>query len=282
MKRAFIVFLSGFFVLFLGVLACQGSRYACSQRLVKAIMNGDRASIESILSKRPAAVNTMTSPFPQALCSLFDDRSTYPLIAACGAGDMETVVALVEHGADVNCSDGRTPLSITYSAKPENWYEISTYLLSKGAALDYRTEYSPDDASVLCDIVQVRPGARLEGYIAEDPAEVSAAFQFAVSRLDPGQVPWSRVLQHAVSNDRYEIVSWLIETGLCGVNDAATGMTPLMFAARDSTADMVALLLSCGADAALLSADGKTAHDYAVLSGNHESAALLASDTLPE
>ena len=52
-------------------------------------------------------------------------------------------------------------------------------------------------------------------------------------------------------------------------------MTALMLAARDSTVEMVELLLTCGADTELVSDDGKTAYDYAVEFGEEGIADLL-------
>ena len=52
-------------------------------------------------------------------------------------------------------------------------------------------------------------------------------------------------------------------------------MTALMFAARDSTPEMVQLLLDCGADKNIVSSDGKTALDYAIESNNEEVISIL-------
>lgn len=56
-------------------------------------------------------------------------------------------------------------------------------------------------------------------------------------------------------------------------------MTALMFAARDSTQEMVQLLLCYGADKSCKSSNGKTAYDYAVQSNNKEIIAMLKTDT---
>lgn len=265
----------------IGIITYTCNDYAYSRQLVRAILSGDHATFQKILLERPTCINTLTTPVPSTLCAIFDYRPTYPLIAACGVGDMDMIILLIEHGANVNCNDGRTPLSITYSTKGAHWFEISTFLISKGASLDYRTEYSADYSSALCDIVQVRPGALTEGYVAEKTDEVIAAFQYTLDHSDPSQVNWNRVLQHAVSNDRYEIVTLLIGQNMCDVNDLTLGMTPLMFAARDSDVDMVTLLLSLGADPSLISTEGNTAFDYAASFGNNDIAAILAATTLP-
>lgn len=284
MKKMFASLFSGLLLLIIsiGIIVYTRSDYAYSKQLVNAIHSGDHVTIQRILSEKPTCINSLTTPVSKTLCSVFDYRPIYPLIMACGVGDMDTIKLLIEHGADVNCNDGRTPLSITYAAKKENWFEISMFLIGKGASLDYQTEYSGNGLSVFGDILQKRPGALLEGYVAENADEVMFAFQYAMDHLEPSQVNWSRVMRDAVSNDRYEIVTLLIVQNLCDVNDSTSGRTPLMYAARDSDVDMVKLLLSFGADPSIVSADGNTAFDDAVLFGNLDIAAVLAVTTLPE
>lgn len=68
------------------------------------------------------------------------------------------ITLLLEKGADPNCNDGLTPLSIIYTVKVNNWYRISLTLIEYGASLDYITEYSGEKSSVLQDIVKVRSG----------------------------------------------------------------------------------------------------------------------------
>ena len=83
------------------------------------------------------------------------------------------------------------------------------------------------------------------------------------------------MLQCSVSNDRIEIVTLLLDKEYCDVNDTSVGMTAIMFAARDSTLEMVQLLLDYGADKSIKDDDGMTAYDYAVKFKRNESADLL-------
>ena len=108
--------------------------------------------------------------------------------------------------------------------------------------MDYTTEYSGKKSSILQDVVQNRPGASLSGYEPDNEEEVIKAFNYALENSDHNNVNWMRVLQHSVSNDRIEIVKLLLEQEYCTVNDTSVGMTALMFAARDSTTEMVQLL----------------------------------------
>ena len=134
--------------------------------------------------------------------------------------------------------------------------------------------YHTIKSSVLQDIVQNRQGASLSGY-EPDHEEVIKAFNYALENCDHNNVNWMRVLQHSVSNDRIEIVKLLLEQEYCTVNDTSVEMTALMFAARDSTPEMVKFLLDYGADKSIKSTDGKTAYDYAVQFNNKDIIALL-------
>lgn len=247
-----------------------------SRLLIDAIRNEDCGVVEEILAKRPTCVNAPHSMIPIGLYTLITERRMdYPLIEACATGNVEIINALIELGADVNLNNGLTPLYVIYSSKTDNWYEISQILIKNGASLNYTTEYSGGKSSVLQDIVQVRSGSALPGYKPESKEEVYKAFNYALENCDHNNVNWMRVLQHSVSNDRIEIVKLLLDQEYCTVNDTSVGMTALMFAARDSTPEMVQLLLDYGADKNIKSTDGKTAYDYAVEFNNKDIVALL-------
>ena len=255
------------------------SNYYYSKKLVQAIETEDLESIKSILEKKPNCVNTYPSIFPRKiLYGVFDaGRVNYPLIEACCSDNFEIVSILVDSGADVNCNDGRTPLSVTYGGKQENWYQISLFLIERGASLDYTTEYSGEYLSILEDIVYPRIGAALPGYVPESDTEVFEAFCYAIENCDHSKVNWKNVLQEAVTFDRIEIVQFLLENKYCDVNAVSYEMSPLMFAARDSTPEMVQLLLEYGADINYTASDGKTAYDCAVWSENEAVIPLLVN-----
>ena len=251
------------------------SNYYYSKKLISAIREENIIAVQQIIDKKSTCINAYPSITSKWWHSAMNWRVCYPLNEACGTGNIELIELLIENGADVNCNDGLTPLSITYNSKVDNWYEISRLLLQNGASLDYTTEYSGGKSSVLQDIVQVRSGAALPGYKPESKEEVIKAFNYAIENINHNNVNWMRVLQHSVSNDRIEIVKLLLEQEYCTVNDTSVGMTALMFAARDSAPEMVQLLLDYGADKSIKSTDGKTAYDYAVLSGEEGVLELL-------
>lgn len=235
-----------------------------SKKLVSAIKEENITAVQEIIEKKPTCVNTYPAIPPRWWLAFMEVRVCYPLNVACDTSNIELIEILIENGADVNCNDGLTPLSITYSSKADNWYEISQILIANGASLDYTTEYSGEDSSVLIDIVQVRPRGALPGYEPESNEEVIEAFNFALENCDHSKVDWMCVLQHSVTNNRIEIVKLLFDQRYCDVNDYSAGKTALMFAAMCSNSEMVQLLLDYGADKRVKDYDGRTAYDIAV------------------
>ena len=276
MKRKIFIIIVVVLILAGGTLTMfLNSNYYYSKKLISAIREENIIAVQQIIDIKPTCINTYPSITSKWWHSAMNWRVCYPLNEACGTGNINLIELLIENGADVNCNDGLTPLSITYNSKVDNWYEISQLLLQNGASLDYTTEYSGGKSSVLQDIVQVRSGAALPGYKPESKEEVIKAFNYALEKCNHSNVNWMRVLQHSVSNDRIQIVKLLLEQKYCTVNDTSVGMTALMFAARDSTPEMVQLLLDYGADKNIKSTDGKTAYDYAVQFNNKDIIALL-------
>lgn len=272
------------FIVVLGVMAFimvasavfLNSNYYYSRKLVSAILDNDVVLVQQIVEKKPSCINTYPSITSKWWQAAMDMRVCYPLNEACGTGNIVLIELLINNGADVNCNDGFTPLSVTYNGKEDGWYDISRILIANGASLDYITEYSGGKSSVLQDIVSSRAGAALPGYIPENEEEVIKAFKYALENINHDNVDWMLVLQHSVSNDRIKIVKLLLDQKYCNVNDTEeTGMTALMFAARDSTPEMVQLLLDYGANKSMKCSDGKTAYDYAVEFGNEQIAELL-------
>jgi len=264
-KRKRFIFIA-ISLIVVGLLLCVyfNSNYYYSKKLVSAIKEENIIAIQQIIEKKPTCINTYPSIRSKGYHSAMNLRVWYPLNEACATGNIDLIKLLIENGADVNCNDGFTPLSVIYNGKPDNWYEISLILIENGASLDYTTEFSGKDSSILQDIVQNRPGANAIDYIPDKSEEVLLAFHYALENCDHNKVNWMRALQHSVTNDRIEIVKLLLDQGYCTVNDTSVGMTALMFAARDSTPEMVQLLLDYGADKNLTDSDGKTAYDYAI------------------
>ena len=238
------------------------SNYHYSKELILAIRDENIDAVRQIIEEKPTCINIYPSITSKGRHSAMNWRVYYPFNEAIASGNIELIEVLIENGADVNCNDGFTPLSVAYRSKTENWYNISLILIKNGASLNYTTEYTGEKIAVLQDIVHNPPGAWLPGY-EPDNEEVMNAFMYALESCDHNKVEWSWVLRESVLNDKIEIVKLLLDQKYCDVNDTSVGMTALMFAARDSTPEIVQLLLDYGADKSILSYDGKTALDYA-------------------
>ena len=105
-------------VVCIGLLAYCFTNCYQANRLVDAIEQGYLPSVERIVDKYPHCVNMYTSVSPHWWLAVMGIAADYPLEAACRAGEAAAIRYLVEHGADVNCDDGSTPLSITLLVKP--------------------------------------------------------------------------------------------------------------------------------------------------------------------
>lgn len=273
-KRLVIICVIGALIL-CGIVLIMNSDYYYSKKLVKAIKAENIDEVIRILDHKPTCINTRPTFAPAVWISAMNQRSEYPLTEACITDNIELVKLLVKRGADVNGTNDFCPLSVTYTQKKDHWFEISSYLIENGASLDYVTYYSGGYSSILQDIVQIKPGANASDYIPENVDDVNSAFYYALEHLNHNNIEWMRVLQNSISNDRMQIVQYLLNEEYCDVNDTSLGMTALMFAVRDSTMEMVKLLLNYGANKNCVSSTGKTAYDYAVNADNDAMIALL-------
>lgn len=258
-----------------GIYLTENNDYVCADRLMEAIEEEDIEEVKQIIEKNPDCIDYLPYLMPESYYSLMDIAIMHPLTLACETGNYEIVELLVKNGADVNVStDLNSPLSITYRTKVDNWYEISTLLIENGADLNYTTSRYGDHVACLQDIAETRYESN------EDSGQVYAAFIYALEHCDHSKVDWGRVMQYNVSFDRHKNIKFLLEEGYCTANETAkdgSDYTPLMFAARDSDAAMVELLLSYGADKSMVNEDGMTAYDYAVEKEKTEIISLLES-----
>ncbi len=280
MKKKSLIVIVASLILAGGILVgFLNSNYYYSKKLIAAIKEENIIAVQQIVDKKPTCVNTVPALMPKIFYVFTDvPRPIYALGEACYSNNLKIIQILVDSGAKIDGVEEAVPLSIVYRTKNENWYEISRFLLQNGASLDYVTKHSGGKCPVLQDIVQVRSGAALPGYKPESKEEVIKAFNYALENCDHSNVNWMRVLQHSVSNDRIEIVKLLLDQEYCDVNDTSVGMTALMFAARDSTPEMVQLLLDYGADKSIKDSNQKTAYDYAAQSNNADIIAILENE----
>ena len=276
MKRKIIIIIIAIIFIAVMVLLYFNSNCYYAKKLVSAVQDENIVAIQEILQKKPTCINTVPTLMPKWFHVFVDaPRPIYALGKACYLDNIEIIQILIDAGADVNGVENAIPLSAVYLKKNDNWYEISKLLILNGASLEYATHYSGGKSCILRDIVHVRAGGALEGYIPESNEEVIKAFKYALENCDHDNIPWENTLLWCVIFDRVEIVKLLLDQKYCDVNDTDSGMTALMVAARNSTAEMVELLLDYGADKSMKCPDGKTAYDYAVQSNNADVIAIL-------
>lgn len=246
-----------------------------AKQLINAIQVGDVQRASAIITEKPGALNTYPTFAPKWWQSAMNTRVVYPLTQACIEGDLRMIQLLVDSGANINCNDGVTPLSTALRYKAGDWYSIAQYLVDNGAQLNYKTDYSGQNTSILCDILEARSYDVAQSYGKECNDEIEKFFLLALSNCDFNNVDWSKVLQHSVSYDRVGIIRILVEGNYCNINlQNESGMTALMFAARDATIETVDLLLQYGADKSVMDNNGFTALDYA--KNRNDLAILLA------
>ncbi len=248
-----------------------------SKKLVAAIRNGETETAIRIIRKKPSSINTYPSLLPKWWQSAMNIRVVYPLTEACLIRNNDLVHLLVEAGANVNCNDGLTPLSVTLRYKGNGWSEIAKYLIDSGASLDYTTDYSGASSAALQDILERHTASDRLELAPEKEEDVTELFFYILEHCEHASVNWMRVLQYSVSYERNEIIKFLLENDYCEINAKTEScMTALMFAARDASAETVSLLLSYGADVDMVDKNGYTALDYALKRGNADVIALLS------
>lgn len=249
-----------------------------SKKLVEAIRQKDIPKIEYIVEKYPHCVNTFPSVSSLWWLAVMGIRVQFPLEVACREGDAETVIYLVEHGADVNCNDGFTPLSEIILVKPEGWHDTFYYLIDHGAELNYVTESHTRaledaveykhrdgvDMDEVCDVVRY-----LLKHCVTDKQRIADAFCKCAGQDSRG-IP---------------VMEILMKEGHVSVDERGKlGITPLMYAAAYGDAETVEYLLSCGADVNAVDDDGETAIDWAERNGRTDIVLLLKGykETIPD
>ena len=249
-----------------------------SKKLVEAIRQKDIPKIEYIVEKYPHCVNTFPSVSSLWWLAVMGIRVQFPLEVACREGDAETVRYLVEHGADVNCNDGFTPLSEIILVKPEGWHDTFYYLIDHGAELNYVTE---SHTTALEDAVEY------EHRDGVDMDEVCDVVRYLLKHGAPDKDDVMDALCRCAEQDSRSIpvMEILMEEGHIGVNDKGwKSITPLMVAAAYGDVETVEYLLSCGADVDAVDDDGETAIDWAERNGRTDIVLLLKGykETIPD
>ena len=189
-----------------------------------------------------------------------DPQRLRALNAAIEAGDLDSVLRLLQEGLDPNARDDdrRTPLAVAAVAGDA---DLLALLLEHGAELERssgRRRMTPLLAALDAD--------------QEDSALLlleRGANPTAVDKNGESALNW------ASFNGAPKIVDDLIAAGVDLDQASHWGGTPLMSAARKGRLEIVRALLEAGADVDLRDESGESALDKAVAAGHEDIVALL-------
>ncbi|VUC25990.1 unnamed protein product [Clonostachys rosea] len=185
---------------------------------------------------------------PMGVDSASFDGST-PLIIATGAGRLDSVRLLLDHGADVSIADyaGWTAL---HWAVNRNWPHIVRLLLDCGA--DPTVESADGDTPLsICPF-------SLEGKDLEDMEGLLLAAELGWEERDTGRNSFKQLLLAAKSG-RLDSIASLVEKEQVNVNSAdEDGYTALLFAAEAGQDAAVRLLVELGAEVESKNSSGES------------------------
>ncbi|MBP6508053.1 MAG: ankyrin repeat domain-containing protein [Opitutaceae bacterium] len=275
---------------------------AAEARLIQAALDGDGATVQSILAERPtlrqrslsvaAALGdeTMVAQWldrePAAVKTKAGPRNWEPLLYACfgritGGDAARAAIAgqLLTLGADPNAHwiDAiwpDSPQAGLYGATGVNNYpHLARVLLVAGA--------DPND----CE-------SRYHATEARHLEALAVLREFGTDFSGPGK-PWGNTPLYFLlgwykpAQAVRDGIRWLLEHGAADPNVPSyadtLNETPLLLAVRNSwEQEMIELLLRHGADPRFRRRDGRTAYALAVRGGRDEAAALLLAHGAPE
>jgi ankyrin repeat protein len=230
-----------------------------AQRLVCAVLDGDRDGALALLAREPALARTVD-----------DALHSTPLHMAAHRGQVEVVEALLAAGADVRAREGCSGTTALHWAAEGGRTRVVELLLDAGAQLEARDDWhalTPLDWAVCVDHaphLQVdRAGA---AQLLESRGAVPSVFT-AVQRGDVELLRTARARDAAALERR--------------LGPADGESTPLAYALRARAAPMVEALLELGADPTALSR-GLSPRALAFLARDDAALALLGARGVPD
>lgn len=206
-----------------------------------------------------------------------NDKMT-PLMLAADQNSLEIVNLLVKAGADVNAGNGLFIRPLAYAARRNDGHQIVSSLLSAGAEVDamdmnfltalfLASINSKESVKILLkagasvDMTDVRNASPLSYAVAyNEDVEVIKILLNAGADINLG----NPLLVGIISQASKEKIGLLLSAG---VNIHAIGRdneTALMMAARESSYEIIKLLLNAGATKGTKNKHGQTAYDIAV------------------
>ena len=217
------------------------------EALQRAAVNGEDASVDSILQSKPDLVNCR------------DKRGWTPLHNAAFSGQAKVIQVLVAHGAALEATDqdGATPLHAAATAGKPDAIEA---LLQSGARIDALDHY---DDTPLQDAAAAGSVPATDALLRHNAA--------IDRRCSNGFTP----LQSAAFRGQPDVVRLLLAHGANLESRDKEGYTPLSTAVWAERTDVVELLLAANANVNTRSKDGVTPLAGAATKGSLTSANLL-------
>lgn len=219
----------------------------------------------------------------------YTEYGLLPLHLAARENTADVVVAILRQGADVNARDKQGSTALTWALVGNRDGFMVPYLLQNGAdptllntpgaTMTHAAAIGAQDASTFELLLDA--GAPVDEVLPAQPS-VSPARLFAQRGSDPEV--WTLLSERGADMNRkgefdppmmmvaiqrgasVAFVEAMIEAG-CDVNDLwnAANNSALLLACRGSTPEMIEMLLNHGADATLVSAEGKGVMEYAAM-----------------
>jgi len=257
-------------------------RASRNNRLYKLLDEGRTEEALALIERMDERdVNAYSAPLfllkPMGIFTQGMWRIELPLVYACEKDNLEVVEALLKKGADPNrfVELHWTPLEAAFVNKRDNRLEIAKLLIEYGADVNLHASSVPP--------LFLLTGTLLykveDGKVNVEYLETSIEVIFLL--LDNGANPihenyGSSVLHNSAYGNHVAVSARLIDDYHLPIDTIDDyGQTPLMYSARNNSADTARLLLEHGADRSIADNDGKTAYDFAVENGNIELMELL-------
>ncbi len=268
---------------------------ARATRVMEALRSGDRPAFARLLREDPEAAKLKGAggSTPLMYAALYGDAESVRKLMELGADpnipndagatalmwavdDLEKTGALLEHGADPNAAsnDNRSPLAIAVISRGSA--PVVKLLLDRGAKVDGKTYMGAslftgaggDEAVLraLLDHGATRPASGLASALSSDCA---ACVDLVIPSV-PKAALSSALITRAGDRDARAFKILLDHEADAKAATPGLGFTSLMYAAdaEAGALDRVKNLMNHGADVNAKAADGTTALDFAIRSGD--------------
>jgi ankyrin repeat protein len=179
-----------------------------------------------------------------------DAENATPLHYACAVGSLDTIISLIQHGANINATNfhDETPLlwALLESDIKKRHGKI-TYLIKNGANIN--------KANV--------EGETIAHQAFRDPILTLHLLQHDANPNAKNIFDWTPLHYAMLFEDSIESAKHLIDynANINSLDDE--GFTPLHLAAKHNNIDAIKLLISSGADLTIQNKYGQTAYDLA-------------------